>query len=327
MKYKQILNQVEPNPNYILREFDENLARIIDNGFDMEDRTGVGCRYIPGVVTHVDISERVPVLTKRKTAWKSMLKEYLWFLTGSDRISNLQKMGSKVWDAWQKPEWAKSKGLHEDSIGYGYGPNLINYGDEIFGPTIHRLAPNAKPYRGFNQVDHVLNLLKTNPNSRRILFSFFRPDKQGPENTVLDPCHLVYQFIPEPPMIEQNGGVYVIHKSYEWNHTPRLSCCVYIRSNDFFVGAGSTNIQGAAFYTHMFAQQAGFIPNKLIIMSAHAHVYHNHFDGAKEYLSREEVNSPILNLNKRDGIYDYTADDFELEDYNPLPKIKVDVAV
>lgn len=291
---------INGNPKYILNDFDRNLERIMDTGYDLKDRTGVGCRYLPGIVTEIDISERVPVPTRRRTAWKSMLKEYLWFLTGSDRISDLQKMGSKVWDSWANPEWAKSNDLPLDSIGYGYGPNLIKYGENISNDLDNKI-------KGFNQVDHVLNLLKHNPESRRILFSFFRPDKQGSENTVLDPCHLIYQFIPEP--------------------SNKLSCCVYIRSNDMFVGAGSTNLQGAAFYTHMFAQQTGFTPSKLIVMSAHAHIYHNHFDAVKEYLSRKEPNSPILKLRKRDSIYDYTADDFELEDYNPLPSIKVQVAV
>jgi thymidylate synthase len=301
MNYKEILENKPHNPNYILRDFDENLAKVMDDGYDMDDRTGTGCRYLPGIVTTIDISERVPVTTLRATKWKSMLAEYLWFLTGSDCIGDLrEKFGSKVWDSWQKSEWAKSKGLPEDSIGYGYGPNLIKYGENISNSL-------DWTHRGFNQIDHVINLLKTNPNSRRILFSFFRPDKQGPENTVLDPCHLIYQFIPEP--------------------NRKLSCCVYIRSNDLFVGAGSTNLQGAAFYTHMIGQQTGFTPNKLIIMSAHAHCYHNHFDAIKEYLSREEVNSPILKLNRKESIYDYTLDDFELEDYNPHPRIKVDIAV
>lgn len=291
--------------NYVLKSFDENLAKIMEHGYDMQDRTGVGCRYLPGITTEIDISERVPVPTRRKTAWKSMLKEYLWFLTGSDRISDLRAMGSKVWDAWENSEWAKSKGFTGDSIGYGYGTNLIHYGatmTDFMGEYI------PHEYRGgFNQVNHVLKLLKENPNSRRILMSFFRPDKQGGDNTVLDPCHLVYQFIPEP--------------------NNKLSCVVYIRSNDMFVGALSTNLQGAAFYTYMFGQQAGFTPSKLIVVSAHAHIYHNHFDAVKEYLSRDEPNSPILKLNKRESIYDYTADDFTLEDYNPLPKIKVEVAV
>ena len=299
MNYLQKLQEKEKNPNYILREFDENLARIMDQGYDMEDRTGTGCRYLPGITTTIDISERVPVPTLRATRWKSMLAEYLWFLTGSDRISDLQKMGSKVWDSWAKPEWANKKGLYQDSIGYGYGPNLIHYGAG--------LGVYEDCQEGFNQVDHVINLLKTNPNSRRILMSFFRPDKQGPENVVLDPCHLIYQFIPEP------GN--------------KLSCCVYIRSNDMFVGALSTNLQGAAFYTHMIGQQTGFTPSKLIVMSAHAHIYRDHFSFVEEYLDRSEVNSPVLNLTTAKTIYDYGLDNFSLSDYNPHPSMKIPISV
>jgi len=311
MNYLEIIKNVPHNPNYILRGFDENLAKIMDEGYDMQDRTGVGCRYLPGITTTIDISERVPVPVKRATKWKAMLAEYLWFLTGSDRISDLRdKFGSKVWDAWQKPEWAKSKGLPEDSIGYGYGPNLIHYGATL-NSTGNRELINNRPdlnnYFGFNQVDNVINLLKTNPNSRRILFSFFRPDKQGSENTVLDPCHLIYQFIPEP--------------------NKRLSCCVYIRSNDMFVGALSTNLQGAAFYTYMLSQQCGFTPSKLIVMSAHAHVYHNHFPFVEEYLKRTEVDSPILKLAEAKDIYSYGLDNFELEGYNPLERMKIPIAI
>jgi thymidylate synthase len=310
VNYLEIINAKAKNPNYILRGFDENLARIMDEGYDMEDRTGTGCRYLPGITTTIDISKRVPVPTLRATKWKAMLAEYLWFLTGSDRISDLRKIfGSKVWDAWQKSEWAKSKGLPEDSIGYGYGPNLIKYGENI--------QDQYKEYRdeyhefyyqsGFNQVDHVINLLKNNPNSRRILWSFFRPDKQGADNVVLDPCHLIYQWIPEP--------------------NKKLSCCVYIRSNDMFVGALSTNLQGAAFYTYMLSQICGFTPSKLIVMSAHAHIYKDHFPFVEEYLSRKEVDSPVLKLNKKESIYDYSLEDFELDEYNPLEKMKIPISV
>ncbi len=327
MNYLEIMANKPKNPNYILRSFDENLAKVMDEGYDMEDRTGVGCRYLPGITTTIDISERVPVPTLRATKWKAMLAEYLWFLTGSDRIGDLrEKFGSKVWDAWEKPEWAKSKGLAEDSIGYGYGPNLIHYNAEVFGPYTEKLLQHIR-YKGFNQIDHVINLLQTNPNSRRILFSFFRPDRQGPENTVLDPCHLIYQFIPEPSLREKRHGVPDLTKSTEEDCKPRLSCVVYIRSNDLFVGALSTNLQGAAFYTHMIGQQTGFAPSKLIVVSAHAHIYHNHFPFVKEYLGRPEVNSPILNLEKRESIYDYTLDDFELSDYNPLERMKIPIAV
>lgn len=274
------------NPNYILHDFDNNLQQILDHGMNLDDRTGVGCRFLPGILTKVDISERVPIPVKRRTRWKSMLLEYLWFLTGSDRISDLEKMGSKVWNPWKNSEWATSRGFDEDSIGYGYGPNLINY-------------------NGVNQVDYVINLIKTQPNSRRILMDMWRPDKI--DDMLLPPCHLIYQFIVEP--------------------NNKMSCCVYMRSCDMFIGAGSTNLQGATFYTYMIAQQTGLTPSRLYLTAGHAHIYNNHIDAVKKYLNREEPNSPILKLNKKDSIYDYCVDDFELEDYNPLDKINVKVAV
>lgn len=302
-KYKNILDNVESNFNYILRGFDYNLAKIMDEGYDMMDRTGVGCRYLPGITTTIDISERVPVCTKRATKWKAMLAEYLWFLTGSDRISVLEnKFNSKVWNSWKKPEWANKKNLDEDSIGYGYGPNLIHY-----GASLNPYEREMNEDQGFNQVDHVINLLRTNSNSRRILFSFFRPDKQGSENTVLDCCHLVYQFIVEP--------------------NNKLSCVVFQRSSDSFIGNLSTNLQGAAFYTHMIGQQTGFTPSKLIHTSGHFHIYNDHFSFVEEYLARPEVDSPILHLNKKESIYEYTLDDFELIEYNPLERMKIPIAV
>lgn len=281
---------------YILEDFDRNLEKVLRSGYDMMDRTGVGCRYLPGITTEVDISERVPVPTRRKTAWKSMLKEYLWFLTGSDNIQDLRDMGSGVWNAWDDPMWSIKNGFKSGSIGYGYGPNLIRYGADL-----------STEDAGFNQMDYVINELKNNPNSRRILFSFFRPDKQGSNNVKLDPCHLIYQFIVEPDR--------------------RLSCVMFQRSNDMFIGNLSTNLQGAAFYTYMIAQQVDMKPSKLIHCAAHAHIYANHFNQVEEYLSRTPTSSPILSLNRRENIYEYEAKDFSLLDYDPLPSISVEVAI
>lgn len=281
---------------YVLDNFDSNLELVLNSGYDMVDRTGIGCRYLPGITSTIDISQRVPVPTRRQTAWKSMLKEYLWFLTGSSNIKDLQAMGSKVWNPWYDPEWAQSNGFEDGSIGYGYGHNLIKYGADL-----------SKGESGFNQIDHILNLLKNDPFSRRILFSFFRPDKQGPKNVKLDCCHLIYQFIVEP--------------------NNRLSCVVYQRSSDAFIGNLSTNLQGAAFYTYMIAQQVGMKPSKLIHCSGHFHIYHNHLEGLREYLGRPKPPSPILHLKGAPSIYDYGPDNFVLEDYNPLGPIKLEVAV
>jgi len=281
---------------YVLDSFDNALQECLDNGFDTEDRTGVGTRALPGISIKIDISERVPVPTRRKTNWKSMLKEYLWFLTGSDEINDLNKMGSKVWDFWKDKDFALNNGFEESSIGYGYGPNLTRYGADL----------KDKNDVGFNQIDYVVNLLKNNPTSRRILFSFWRPDKL--KETKLPPCHLVYQWIVNVK-------------------TRDLHCSVYQRSSDAFVGNLSTNLQGAAFYTYMLAQQADLKPATLTHTSGNFHIYHNHIGLVKEYLSREKVNSPILKLSKQESIYDYAPDDFVLEDYNPLPSMKVPIAV
>lgn len=289
--------------NYILKDFDNNMKKVIETGYTMMDRTGTGVKFLPGITTTIDISERVPVPTRRKTAWKSMLKEYLWFLTGSDRIGDLNAMGSKVWDFWKDPEWAKESGFNEDSIGYGYGPNLIHCGGDL-----NDLENNP----GINQMDYVINELKTNPTSRRILFTFWRGDKTGKNEVRLHPCHHTYQFIVEP---NENGEM------------KNLSCVMFQRSSDMFVGNLSTNLQGTAFYTYMIAQQVGMKPSKLIHCSGHAHVYLNHIDLVKEYLNRDTPNSPILNLNNKNSIYEYVADDFTLEDYNPLDKMNVPIAV
>lgn len=294
---------LEKNPNYILHNFDDNMKNVLENGFQLKDRTGVGCKYLPGILTTVDVSERVPVPTRRATNWKSMLKEMLWFISGSNNIKDLNKMGSKVWDFWRNDDWSEKNGFEEGSIGYGYGTNLIH-----FGCDLNDMENNP----GFNQLDYVINELKNNRNSRRILFNFYRPDKSGKDDTVLPACHNQYQFIPEP--------------DFEGNLT-KLSLCVTQRSCDCFIGGLSTNLQGAAFMLYMICQQVDMTPSKLYHFGSHFHLYNNHESALKEYLGRGYPNSPILKLNKKNSIYEYTAEDFELLDYEPLEKMKVGVAV
>lgn len=298
LKHRQVRN-----PNYVLWNFDDNLARVLKDGHNLNDRTGVGCKFLPGILSTVNISERVPVPTKRQTAWKSMLKEYLWFISGSHNINDLNKMGSKVWDAWRDKEFTDKNGFEDGSIGYGYGFNLIHFGGDI-----HNISSNP----GFNQMDYVINELKYNRTSRRILLIFYRPDKASANDVKLPACHVLYQFIPEP---DETG---------ELNN---LSCCVYQRSSDMAVGNKSTNLQGAAFITYMLAQQCNMNPKSLYHFSGHGHIYNNHLNLVEEYLNREAPNSPILKLNPKNSIYEYTADDFVLEDYNPLPKMNFPIAV
>jgi len=295
--------EAKRNPNYVLWNFDDNLEKVINTGFNLKDRTGAGCKVLPGILSTIDISNRIPVPTRRATSWKSMLKEYLWMLTGSHNINDLNKMGSKVWDYWKDDKFTTENNLPQGSIGYGYGFNLLHFGGDIY---------NVEQNPGFNQLDYVVNELKNNKTSRRILFMFYRPDKSDSKSCKLPCCHCAYQFIPEE---DKNGNLTL------------LNCCVYQRSSDAYVGNLSTNLQGAAFITYMLAQQSDMIPNKLFHFSANFHAYNNHIPLIKEYLNREAPNSPILKLNKRNSIYEYTADDFILEDYNPQPKQNVPISV
>jgi len=291
------------NPNYILTPYDVALKNILENGFDIEgDRTGVGTRCLFGVNTEYDISQRVPVLTKRKVAWKSIVKEVLWYISGSHNINDLEAAGAKIWTPWKSKEFTDKHGFPEGSGGYIYGFNLIH-----FGADINTMSTD----KGFNQLDYVINTLKNNPKSRQACFTFWRPDTN--HQAVLPACHAFYSFIVSP---DKNGEMKV------------LNCHLFQRSNDYPIGTGMANLWTGTLFTYMIAQQLGMVPGKLYHSGSHCHIYHNALEASTEYCSRiEEPNSPILHLNKKDSIYDYVVDDFELEDYTPLPTIKFPIAV
>ncbi len=303
------------NPNYIMREYDQALSQILNHGFDIEgDRTGVGTRCKFGLSTEYDISKRVPILTKRKAFWKSIVKEVLWYISGSHNINDLENMGSNIWTPWKSQEFTDKHHLPDGSGGYIYGFNLIHYGADL------GLLDAAKKYEnldqnpnwsGFNQLDYVINTLRSNPKSRQACFTFWRPDTN--HMAILPACHAFYSFIVSP---DADGELTV------------LNCHLFQRSCDMPVGIGYGNLWIATLFTHMIAQQIGMTPGALYHSGSHCHIYHNALDATREYLSREEEpNSPILHLNYKSSIYEYTIDDFELEDYNPLPIIKFPIAV
>lgn len=309
---------------YLLQPYDDALANIINNGFDIEgDRTGVGTRCLFGIHTEYDISERVPVLTKRKVAWKSIVKEVLWYISGSHNINDLEAKQCGIWTPWKSPTFTDKHHLPEGSAGYVYGFNLIHYGADIHElenfKRVHEelfKRPCAKDeiptsLNGFNQLDYVINTLRKNPKSRQACFTFWRPDTN--HQAILPACHAFYTFVVSP---DENGEMNVLNLE------------IYQRSNDYPIGVGMGNLFTGALFVYMIAQQLNMKPGKLYHSGTHCHVYHNALDATREYCSRtESPNSPILQLNKRDSIYDYTVDDFELLDYNPLPKIDFPIAV
>lgn len=289
------------NPNYIMRQYDDALKSIYEEGFNIDgDRTGVGTRCKFGLSTQYDISKRAPILTKRKSYWQSITKEVLWYITGSHMITDLEVMGSNIWTPWKNDEFTNKHNLPIGSGGYIYGFNLIH-----FGATIE--SEDA----GFNQLDYVINTLKTNPKSRQACFSFWRADTN--DRAILPACHAFYSFIVSPDI---NGNMNI------------LNCHIFQRSNDYPIGVGVGNIFTGYLFTAMIAQQLNMTPGTLYHTGSHCHIYNNALPQVAEYLSRvDEPDSPIMTINKRNSIYDYAIEDFSVADYNPLPAIKMPIAV
>ena len=290
------------NQKYILTEYDEALNKILTTGFDITgDRTNVGTKCLFGLHTKYDISQRIPILTKRKVAWKSIVKEVLWYITGSHMITDLEEMGSGIWSPWKNDEFTSKHNLPKGSGGYIYGFNLIHFGADI----------TKKESTGFNQLDYVINTLRKNPKSRQASFTFWRPDTN--HKAILPACHAFYSFIVSP---DQQGNMTI------------LNCHIFQRSNDYPIGVGMGNLLTGSLFTYMIAQQLNMKPGMLYHTGAHCHIYHNAIEPTTEYCNRSQMpNSPILHLNKKSSIYDYEPDDFVIEDYNPLPAIKFPIAI
>lgn len=297
---------------YIMRQYDDALRLIMEAGYDQPDRTGVGRRTVLGITTRYDLSTgQVPVLTGRSVKWESIVKEVLWYISGSDNIHDLEAMGAKIWTPWINDEFTEKHGFEQGSIGYGYGPNLIH-----FGADMQDVYENPDEKLGFNQLDYVINELKAKPFSTQALFTLWRPDKV--KEVVLPPCHHTYQFIVSP---DGNGNP-------TW-----LDCVLFQRSNDYPVGVGMGNLFTASIFTHLIAMELGLKPFQLTHMGSHCHIYQNQFEAVNKYLqqvgdqSREAPSSPTLHIEKQPSIYDYKPEHFTIMDYNPLPSIKFPVAV
>ncbi|MGE6261836.1 thymidylate synthase [Aeromonas media] len=277
-----------------MKAYLELLQDIMDSGTVKGDRTGTGVKSVFGRQIRHDLADGFPLLTTKKLHFKSIANELIWFLSGDTNTRWLKENGVKIWD-----EWATETG----DLGPIYGNQWTAW------PT--------KDGGVINQIDYVVNALKNNPNSRRILFHGWNveylPDESvSPQDNVrngkmaLPPCHLLYQF-------------YVADG--------KLSAQLYLRSSDIFLGY-AYNQSSLALLTHMLAQQCDLTPHEIIISFGDVHAYSNHFEQIKEQLSREPRKLPELKiLRKPDSIYDYKFEDFEIVGYDPHPHIKAPVAI
>tara|TARA_B100001564_G_scaffold212113_1_gene178463 strand:+ start:1518 stop:2312 length:795 start_codon:yes stop_codon:yes gene_type:complete len=264
-----------------MKQYLNLIDKVMHEGIVKEDRTGTGTKSIFGHQMRFDLSKGFPCVTTKKLHLKSIIHELLWFLKGDTNIKYLKENGVRIWD-----EWADENG----DLGNVYGYQWRSW------PT-----PDGKH---IDQIKNVIDTLKTNPNSRRIIVSAWNVGEI--EKMALPPCHAFFQF-------------YVAEG--------KLSCQLYQRSADIFLGV-PFNIASYALLTMMIAQVCDIKLGDFVHTLGDAHIYSNHFDQTKIQLSREPKALPkmIINPNVKD-IFKFKFDDFELINYDYHPHIKAKVAI
>ena len=274
-----------------MKQYHDLLKHVLAEGNTKGDRTGTGTVSVFGYQMRFDLSEGFPMVTTKKLHLKSIVHELLWFLKGDTNIKYLQENRVRIWN-----EWADENG----DLGPVYGHQWRNWNSEEI-----------------DQIKEVIETLKTNPNSRRMLVSAWNPSVL-PDTSVsfsenvangkaaLPPCHAFFQF-------------YVADG--------KLSCQLYQRSADIFLGV-PFNIASYALFTMMMAQVCGYEPGDFIHTFGDAHIYNNHRDQVELQLSRDPRPLPTMKINPAvKNIFDFTFDDIELLNYDPHPHIKGVVAV
>lgn len=257
------------------------LRKILAEGNEKTDRTGTGTRSLFGYQMRFDLNEGFPLLTTKKLHIKSIIHELLWFLKGDTNIAYLRANGVKIWDEWADPN---------GDLGPVYGRQWRSW------PT-----PDG---RQIDQIQQVLDTIRQNPDSRRIVVSAWNVAEL--DQMALCPCHCLFQF-------------YVTKG--------RLSCQLYQRSADVFLGV-PFNIASYALLTHMIAHVSGLQAGEFIHTFGDVHLYNNHVDQAMEQLSRTPQALPGLKINPTvTDLYCFRYEDFEIIDYHPEPAIKAPVAV
>jgi len=264
-----------------LQQYLQLLEDILENGVQKNDRTGVGTLSVFGRQLRFNLQEGFPLITTKKLHIRSIIYELLWFLSGNTNVRYLQENGVTIWD-----EWADENG----ELGPVYGAQWRSW-KGADGKTV-------------DQISEVIDQIKMNPNSRRLLVSAWNVAEL--DKMKLPPCHYAFQF-------------YVADG--------KLSCMWQQRSVDTFLGL-PFNIASYALLTHMIAQQCDLDVGELIFTGGDVHLYLNHLEQAKLQLTREPRPLPKLIIKRKpESIFAYEFDDFEIVDYNPHPHIKAPVAV
>lgn len=313
-----------------MQQYLDLCKHVLETGVKKEDRTGTGTVSVFGYQMRFNLNDGFPLMTTKKTAFRLISSELLWFLKGDTNIKTLIEDRNPIWDEWAFEQWATSSEYT--------GPDMSNFGrrasqdpefaavykvemdsfkmrvleDEEFATKYADLGPvYGKQWRswsdGKESIDQIANLIdgiKNNPDSRRHIVTAWNPSEV--DQMALPPCHLLFQFY------VANG---------------KLSCQLYQRSADIFLGV-PFNIASYALLVHLIAHECNLEVGEFIHTLGDAHIYSNHIDQVNEQLSREPRTLPTLKLNtKGKSIFDLETEDIELENYDPYPRIKAPIAV
>ena len=274
-----------------MKQYLDLLKKIMDEGTDRPDRTGVGSRAIFGQSMRFDMKDGFPAMTTKKLAFETMKAELLWFLSGSSDNKELNKLGCHIWDGNANADYWKPKAKFEGDLGRVYGVQWRSW---------------KSPYTDVpvDQITNVINQLKKNPQDRRIIVSAWNPAEL--DMMALPPCHLLFHF-------------FCVGK--------KLSLLMYQRSCDTFLGV-PFNIASYSLLLHMVAQVTGLEAHEFVHILGDTHIYLNHFEQVKEQLARQPYALPELWLNPEvKDIFKFKMEDIKLIDYKYHPTIKAPMAV
>ncbi len=273
------------------------LHQVLTEGTEKGDRTGTGTLSHFGAQLRFDLASGFPLLTTKKVHFKSIVYELLWFLSGSTHVDYLQKNGVRIWNEWATAEQTARFNRPEGDLGPVYGHQWRNYGAS-------QLDDGSYHNDGVDQITQVVEQIKSNPNSRRLIVSGWNPGEA--EQVALPPCHTLFQFF-----VADN----------------KLSCQLYQRSADLFLGV-PFNIASYALLTHMVAQVCGLDVGEFIWTGGDCHIYQNHREQVELQLTRSLYELPTLTLNPDvDDIFAFNYEDISVNGYESHPAITAKVAV
>jgi len=264
-----------------MQQYHQLLRLVLEQGKFKADRTGTGTYTVFGAQARFPLGDGFPLVTTKKLHVKSIIHELLWFLRGETNLQYLRDHGVSIWDEWADPD---------GYLGRIYGAQWCDW--------------RTFDGRSINQIDEVIQQIKANPDSRRLIVTAWNPGEL--DLMALPPCHTLFQF---------------------FVHEGELSCQLYQRSADLFLGV-PFNIASYSLLTQMVAQVCGLKPGTFVHTFGDLHLYRNHLEQARVQLTREPRPLPRMELNPAvNSLYDFRFEDFVLTSYDPHPTIKAPIAV